>query len=590
MAAKSRLQGWRSAPIALSICGLFVATAHSQTTTYTYDALGRVTEAVQSPSGRKVVYRYDDAGNRTQVSNGVTYAEITPTGFSTSTTLSGSTGLTTTNGMKDGTFDARSSIHVTQTETSAWIRADFGTNKNVDHIDVAPAKDTAWAIGIQNLNTAIVEYSQNGTTWTPAATVTGAVVGSYASIRLGGVLARYVRLRRPSPGKLAAGDLRFFSSDDTSNVPPVAVNDTAIANNGAYVDIDVLANDSDQENLPLSVSAFTQPAPGAGSVTQNGVLLRYTPPNSSYAGNTSFAYTAADNQGSTATASVAVTVFATPNTPPMAADDAVSTPAYMRVTFDPRSNDSDPNSNPITITGVGSPSHGSASVNNGTSITYKPTTAYVGSDAVVYTISDGRGGTSSANVNLTVTTGNPAMIAVMEPQTYGSQVTITGPRFNIPSNSNTNVYVNEPLTSGKYYWEVVHECGALFTGVATSTTTAYSWGGYSAGQNSGVYTVSGNTWGPGAGSMGASTPNTVYGFAYDAATGQLKIYKNNVLGATLATGAGTKYPHASMQSGVSMSGQTCSDTSGQGKFKFGAGVTTYAPPSGFQHLSDHNSE
>lgn len=589
MAVKLSLWRWKRAPLALAMCGLFAATAHSQTVTYTYDALGRVIEAVQSPSGRKVVYRYDDAGNRTQVSNGVTYAEITPTALSASTTLSGATGLTTTNGMKDGVFDARSSIHVTQSETSPWIRADFGSNKNVDHIDVAPAKDVAWAIGIQNLNTAVVEYSQNGTTWTPAATVNGAVVGNYLSIRLGGVLARYVRLRRPTPGQLAAGDFRFFSSDDTSNVPPVATNDTAIANGGAFVDVDVLANDSDQENLPLSVSAFTQPAAGTGTVTQNGVLLRYTPPNSSYAGSTSFTYTASDSQGYTATASVAVTAYAAANTPPTAADDNVSTPAYMRITFDPRSNDSDPNSNPITITGVGSPSHGSATVNNGTSITYVPTTAYVGSDAVVYTISDGRGGTASANVNLTVTAGNPAMIAVMEPQTYGSSVTITGPRFNIPSNGNVNVYVNEPMTSGKYYWEVVHECGILFPGVASSITTSYTWGGYSAGQNAGFYSLNGNTW-PSSGSLGASTPNTVYGFAYDAATGILKIYKNNALGATISTGVSVKYAHSSMQAGGSMSGQTCGDTSGQGKFKFGGGVTTYAPPTGYQHLSDHNSE
>jgi YD repeat-containing protein len=58
----------RTATIALLaiIASLSLAsTAAAGTTSYTYDALGRVATAVY-PNGTTVVYHYDSAGNRTQ--------------------------------------------------------------------------------------------------------------------------------------------------------------------------------------------------------------------------------------------------------------------------------------------------------------------------------------------------------------------------------------------------------------------------------------------------------------------------------------------------------------------------------------------
>ena len=81
------------------------------------------------------------------------------------------------------------------------------------------------------------------------------------------------------------------------------------------------------------------------------------------------------------------------------------------VTFDPRSNDSDSDGNALTITAVGSPSHGTVVNNSGTSVTYTPTTDYYGSDSFTYTISDGHGGTATATVAVTVNHVNQPPVA-----------------------------------------------------------------------------------------------------------------------------------------------------------------------------------
>lgn len=66
-------------------------------------------------------------------------------------------------------------------------------------------------------------------------------------------------------------------------------------------------------------------------------------------------------------------------------------------------NDTDPNGDILTITGVGSASGGSVSFNAQTNIiTFTPNAGYTGAAMFGYAISDGRGGTGSAIVNMTV--------------------------------------------------------------------------------------------------------------------------------------------------------------------------------------------
>jgi len=87
--------------------------------------------------------------------------------------------------------------------------------------------------------------------------------------------------------------------------------------------------------------------------------------------------------------------------PPVANNDSVSAVNGVVHTFDPRSNDSDPDGDALTITGVGTPAHGSASF-TGTSVSYTPVRGYTGTDSFTYTIADGKGGTASATITASI--------------------------------------------------------------------------------------------------------------------------------------------------------------------------------------------
>jgi hypothetical protein len=96
----------------------------------------------------------------------------------------------------------------------------------------------------------------------------------------------------------------------------------------------------------------------------------------------------------------------TTNNPPNAVDDtATVNEDSINNVINVLINDTDPDSNPLSITSVTDPPHGTAA-NNVTSVTYTPDADYFGSDSFNYTISDGNGGSDTATVNVTINNVN----------------------------------------------------------------------------------------------------------------------------------------------------------------------------------------
>ncbi|MEQ9641080.1 MAG: S8 family serine peptidase [Alphaproteobacteria bacterium] len=118
----------------------------------------------------------------------------------------------------------------------------------------------------------------------------------------------------------------LFGGGPLPNLDPDAVDDLAATGFGVAVDIDVLANDSDPENDPLTVAAVG--AAGNGIVADNGDgTLTYTP-DAGFSGDDSFTYTVDDGQGGSDTATVTVSVAEPPAGPAPVLFDAAGFSSY----------------------------------------------------------------------------------------------------------------------------------------------------------------------------------------------------------------------------------------------------------------------
>ena len=92
------------------------------------------------------------------------------------------------------------------------------------------------------------------------------------------------------------------------NDKPVGVADSATCTVNSYVDINVLANDTDADaGDTLTVKSFIKPTAATIAIINNGTAIRVTP-NSGYTGTFTFRYTVQDAAGTTSLANVTVTV------------------------------------------------------------------------------------------------------------------------------------------------------------------------------------------------------------------------------------------------------------------------------------------
>lgn len=90
------------------------------------------------------------------------------------------------------------------------------------------------------------------------------------------------------------------------------------------------------------------------------------------------------------------------NHPPVAAGDQATTSTNTPVTIQVLANDSDPDEDSITVTGVTQGAKGSVTSNPDGTVTYTPNNGFAGQDSFTYTIADCAGASSTASVNVQV--------------------------------------------------------------------------------------------------------------------------------------------------------------------------------------------
>lgn len=153
------------------------------------------------------------------------------------------------------------------------------------------------------------------------------------------------------------------------------------------------------------------------------------------------------------------------NQSPVAVADSLTTLEDTAGTVLVLANDSDPDGGTLTVTGIAGPSHGSAIINSGTSITYTPTANFNGSDSLTYTLSDGQGGVATGTVTITVTAVNDLPVAVADTATSTAGAVTIAVLAN-DTDAEGNTLSISAVTQGAHGNVVISGTSVIFTPVA----------------------------------------------------------------------------------------------------------------------------
>ncbi len=208
----------------------------------------------------------------------------------------------------------------------------------------------------------------------------------------------------PKSGDGGDGKVFFFGDKEAmqpENNPPVAKDDVFTGYFGEDIEGNVLDNDFDPDDDPLTVISNTDPSNGTVVVNEDGTFV-YTP-NEGFFGNDSFSYTITDGRGGEDTAYVDICVLEEPcppkNTPPVAVKDKFETEGIdQEFTGNVLDNDFDPDGDPISVLINTQPENGTVVMQEDGTFTYTPNAGFFGDDVFEYVVVDDRGGFDKTEV------------------------------------------------------------------------------------------------------------------------------------------------------------------------------------------------
>ena len=197
-------------------------------------------------------------------------------------------------------------------------------------------------------------------------------------------------------GVLDSADIAPYDDTVTFDVAPVSLSTNISTAEDTAVAIVLEATD-------VAVTYAITAGPSNGELTGVAPNLSYTP-NADFNGNDSFSFTATSATGQVSnTAIISIDVTAV-NDAPVGVEDSATTDEDTAVTtVNVLTNDTDADSDAISVE-AGNPTATNGSVvNNGDgTFTYTPNANSNGSDSFTYTVVDGNGGSASATVAVTI--------------------------------------------------------------------------------------------------------------------------------------------------------------------------------------------
>jgi large repetitive protein len=192
------------------------------------------------------------------------------------------------------------------------------------------------------------------------------------------------------------------------NDPPVARNDVFTMDEDTTARIPVLANDSDLDGNPLTVTAASSPN-GVVTINADGTISFTPTPN--FFGPATITYTISDGQGGTSTATVTVNVINI-NELPVDGDERLTTIGGVLNTIPVLNNATDLDRDQLTVFSA-SVNIGTVTINPDGTLSYVAPFGYGGPATIVYVVSDGRGGFDRSVVVIDVIEASADMNALL---------------------------------------------------------------------------------------------------------------------------------------------------------------------------------
>ncbi len=376
----------------------------------------------------------------------VTTAFNTAIGIDLSTVISGgaATSVTIGTATTHGTTSV-SGTTVTYTPTTGYSGADSFTYTATNtggtsaaatvSITVNPQAPVAGAVsasvGYNSSNNAITLALTGGA----AASVAVPTAPAHGTVSISGTAISYT----PTAGYVGADSFTYTATNAGGTSAPATVSLTVkpqIPVAAAVAATVAFNSNNNAITLSLSGGVATSVAvpsgPSHGTVTITGTAITYTP-TTGYYGTDSFTYTATNAGGTSAAATVSITV-----NPMLPVAQPVSTtvtnnstnnviplvinggPAVSIAILNP------PQHGTVVVSGAGAGKQGNAGNNSGSglSISYTPTPGYTGPDSFTYTASNAAGTSAGAMVSLQVTPPGPGVATVTATTTAGTPVTL----------------------------------------------------------------------------------------------------------------------------------------------------------------------
>lgn len=241
-------------------------------------------------------------------------------------------------------------------------------------------------------------------------------------------------LYTPAVGYIGTDTFSYMANDgsDDSNVATVTITinrlnyvpetedddyttpeDTPLVVNAAN---GILANDSDGNDDPLTISIIDQPT-HANSLTVNPDGSFTYVPADNYNGLDTFTYRVNDTEADSNVSTVTITITSVGDTP-VANNDVYDTDENVTLTVNAAAgvlaNDTDGDGDALKASVLDTTDNGSLTLNLNGSFTYIPDNGFQGSDTFTYTVTDDKDGSDEGTVTINIAPDNRAPVIVTD--------------------------------------------------------------------------------------------------------------------------------------------------------------------------------